>query len=272
MSDANELPTGWESITLGSIVDNISTKVLPHALPNAQFIGMDSIAPNSMKPYKFYSFDKLKSAGNKFETGNVLYGRMRPYLNKIFKATFDGVCSGEFIILKCRNNLIAEYLQYILHHQSFVKFACEKTTGDRPRVTFAEISEYPIYLPPLSEQKRIVAKIEELFSSLDKGIENLKIAQEQLKVYRQAVLKSAFEGKLTNKNVKNGKLPEGWTCGTFNDVCIKIGDIDHKMPNEVGISDYPYLSTKNFTDSLKVSFNNVKHISKDDYLQLSKKN
>ena len=52
-------------------------------------------------------------------------------------------------------------------------------------------------MPPLNEQHRIVAKIEELFSELDKGIENLKTAREQLKVYRQALLKHAFEGKLT---------------------------------------------------------------------------
>jgi type I restriction enzyme S subunit len=54
-----------------------------------------------------------------------------------------------------------------------------------------------LYLAPINEQHRIVAKIEELFSELDKGIESLKIAREQLKVYRQAVLKHAFEGKLT---------------------------------------------------------------------------
>ena len=54
-----------------------------------------------------------------------------------------------------------------------------------------------VQLPPLNEQKRIVAKVEELFSELDSGIESLKTAREQLKVYRQAVLKHAFEGKLT---------------------------------------------------------------------------
>lgn len=56
---------------------------------------------------------------------------------------------------------------------------------------------YGFPIPPLNEQKRIVAKIEELFSELDSGIESLKTAREQLKVYRQAVLKHAFEGKLT---------------------------------------------------------------------------
>lgn len=55
----------------------------------------------------------------------------------------------------------------------------------------------PLPLPPLSEQQRIVAKIEELFSELDKGVESLKTAKERLKVYRQAALKHAFEGKLT---------------------------------------------------------------------------
>jgi type I restriction enzyme S subunit len=56
-----------------------------------------------------------------------------------------------------------------------------------------------VLLPPLPEQHRIVAKIEELFSELDKGIEYLRTAQEQLNVYRQALLKHAFEGKLTAK-------------------------------------------------------------------------
>ena len=60
-----------------------------------------------------------------------------------------------------------------------------------------DICGLPFPMPPFNEQHRIVAKIEELFSELDKGVESLKTAQTQLKVYRQAVLKHAFEGKLT---------------------------------------------------------------------------
>jgi type I restriction enzyme S subunit len=59
------------------------------------------------------------------------------------------------------------------------------------------VEEIPLPLPPLPEQHRIVEKIEALFSELDKGIEQLKTAQQQLKVYRQSVLKWAFEGRLT---------------------------------------------------------------------------
>ena len=76
--------------------------------------------------------------------------------------------------------------------------------------TFSAITKKFIYdlkfnLPPLVEQHRIVAKIEELFSELYKGVENLEKAREQLKVYRQAVLKHAFEGKLTTQWRKENK-------------------------------------------------------------------
>ena len=64
-------------------------------------------------------------------------------------------------------------------------------------VTKAKFEETTLWLPPLNEQRRIVAKIDELFSELDKGVESLETARAQLKVYRQAMLKNAFEGKLT---------------------------------------------------------------------------
>ncbi len=71
--------------------------------------------------------------------------------------------------------------------------------GAQPNISGKNIENLKFNLPPLPEQHKIVAKIEELFSELDNGIENLKKAREQLKTYRQAVLKYAFEGKLTEE-------------------------------------------------------------------------
>jgi type I restriction enzyme S subunit len=91
-----------------------------------------------------------------------------------------------------------------------------------PSLAKTDLLQIEIPLPPLAEQHRIVAKIEELFSELDKGIETLKTAQQQLKVYRQAVLKYAFEGKLTNPDVKEGELPEGWVKTTVKQFAESI--------------------------------------------------
>lgn len=91
--------------------------------------------------------------------------------------------------------------EYVYFYLKASKQLAEKRASG---TTFLELSGkafglLPIPLPPLNEQKRIVAKIEELFSELDNGIAALKTAREQLKVYRQAVLKHAFEGNLTEK-------------------------------------------------------------------------
>ncbi|MBW2616652.1 MAG: restriction endonuclease subunit S [Deltaproteobacteria bacterium] len=91
-----------------------------------------------------------------------------------------------------------EYVYYYLKATKYI--AEERASG----TTFREISgtafgKLPLPFPPLPEQHRIVAKIEELFSELDNGIKSLKKAREQLKTYRQAVLKYAFEGKLTKE-------------------------------------------------------------------------
>lgn len=97
----------------------------------------------------------------------------------------------------------------------FLKYSIDncniKHTGSSiPQLTVPTVKGIKIPIPNLETQQAIVSKIEELFSELDKGIEDLKTAQQQLKTYRQSVLKWAFEGKLTNENVKEGKLPKGW--------------------------------------------------------------
>lgn len=88
------------------------------------------------------------------------------------------------------------FLYYALTHITVQLYAKAHGSG-MVHVTKRKFEETPLRLPPFNEQRRIVAKIEELLSELDKGVENLEKAREQLKVYRHAVLKHAFEGKLT---------------------------------------------------------------------------
>ena len=73
-----------------------------------------------------------------------------------------------------------------------------------------DFKEILLPIPPLSEQQAIVSKIEELLSDLENGKQQLQTAGQQLKIYRQSLLKWAFEGKLTNKDVNDGELPKGW--------------------------------------------------------------
>jgi len=106
-----------------------------------------------------------------------------------------------------------------------------------------------IVLPSLSEQLAIVSKIEELLSDLENGKLQLLTAQQQLKVYRQSLLKWAFEGKLTSTSLseqKDGELPEGWKLVSLKDVCtIKRGKSKHRPRNDSSLfgGKYPFIQT-----------------------------
>lgn len=85
----------------------------------------------------------------------------------------------------------------LLANQREILGKCSKDGTTVASIEAVALASYPFALPPAAEQHRIVAKIEELFSELDQGVASLKTAREQLKVYRQSLLKNAFEGKLT---------------------------------------------------------------------------
>ena len=191
-----ELPKGWKWVKLNDVAKKSSLKALPKDYPNAKFIGMDCIQSNTLKPYFLYDFKEFKSAGNYFKTNQVLYGRMRPYLNKVYRAEFDGTCSGEFIILDCGDLFNPDLLKYILHSKGFVSFANSITTGDRPRISFEEISDYDIPLASIKEQNKIVEEIESRLSVADKMEESITQSLMHAEGLRQSILKKAFEGRL----------------------------------------------------------------------------
>ena len=116
-------------------------------------------------------------------------------------------------------------------------------------------------LPPLVEQTAIVKKIEELFSSLDSGIADLKKTQDQLFIYRQAVLKKAYEGKLTNSVMRKEKL---------SSISTKIGDGLHGTPNYDEIGSYFFINGNNLNDGKILIKPETKRVNKNEYLKYKK--
>lgn len=161
-----------------------------------------------------------------------------------------GVINQALLRIRLINEIISKkYFLYFFRSSQFQRKIFDQSQGTAMSnlIGIKDFKEIELSIPPLSEQHRIVAKIEELFSSLDKGIESLKLAQQQLKVYRQAVLKWAFEGKFTNNNdIKEGELPEGWKWLKLEDVSeIKRGKSKHRPRNAPSLygGKYPFIQT-----------------------------
>ena len=101
-------------------------------------------------------------------------------------------------LIRFKSFIDKQFLAYFLQSPNYwVAIADEKLGIAVPNVNAAKLKSITLPIPPAAEQRRIVGKIKELFSELDKGVESLKTTRAKLNVYRQSVLKHAFEGKLT---------------------------------------------------------------------------
>ena len=192
-----ELLRGWASGPLSDFISPRGEKVSPADFPDLPFIGMDHVEPHTTKIVGSVPSRQMKSRASRFCKGDVLYGRLRPYLNKVAQPAFDGLASGEFIVFEGSELIDPGFLRYRLHAQDFVSFASHLNEGDRPRVNFDQIGDFEVRVPPLGEQRRIVEGIEGMFDEIGRGLDSLRDAKRAIGLYRQSLLKSAFEGRLT---------------------------------------------------------------------------
>lgn len=142
-------------------------------------------------------------------------------------------------------------------------------------INLNNLKSIPLSLAPLPEQRAIVAKIEKLFNDLDNGIANLKTAKVKLDIYRQSVLKKAFEGELTAgwrirnltrsfmQSEKKGGIPQSWGLVRLEEVCDKVQDGSHFSPQkkytEKGNNLYPYITSKNIRNN-RMELSNLEYV------------
>ena len=195
MSD--ELPQGWASVALGELTKPSRPRCLPKENPHLPFVGMEQVESQTRRLLGTLSSSEMKSTAFHFQPGDVLYGRLRPYLNKVHCADLEGLCSSEFIVMPPTGSFEAKYLAYYLSNDEFVSFANQLNQGDRPRVSFEQIAEHQIPLAPLAEQRRIVAKLKKLLGQVDTCQQRLVKMPALLKRFRQSVLAAACSGRLT---------------------------------------------------------------------------
>ena len=219
-----KLPKDWKCVKLSEIGKIISGGTPSTSISEYWDGSINWIAPSDLTGYKNIriksgkkSITELglkKSSARLMPKGSILFSCRAPIGYTVIAD--DELCTNQgFKSIIPFDFVDSLYIYYFLKasKQEAEKVASGTTFKEISLKSFSELS-FP--LPPLETQQTIVSKIEELFIKLDKGIEDLKTAHQQLKTYRQSVLKWAFEGKLTNENVRDGKLPKGWNGQILN--------------------------------------------------------
>ncbi|WP_170960868.1 restriction endonuclease subunit S [Vibrio sp. 10N.286.45.A3] len=164
---------------------------------------LEDIEKDSSKLLKRCSFEQRqpKSSKNSFDKGDVLYGKLRPYLNKMLIAPEEGICTTEIVPLKTNSELFeSRFLFYWLKGRQFGDYVNAVSYGvNMPRLGTKDGKKAPMVVAPLLEQKRIVEKLDEALAQVDTIKVRLDSIPNLLKRFRQSVLASAVSGKLTEE-------------------------------------------------------------------------
>ena len=207
-------PAGWERVTLSEVCSVGKDKGIPSDTPSLPFIGMEHVESDSGRVLQFAESLDYRSASPRVQPGNVLYGRLRPYLNKVFVADCETFVSGEFIPLVVGERIDSRFLMYRLLAPDFVSFAVGLNAGDRPRVKWPQIAEFPLVLPPLDEQRRIVATLEDHLSRLDSALASAITATRKVDVWLNTSLQHLITGLSNSAGERladlDDRIPQDW--------------------------------------------------------------
>lgn len=208
-----------------------------------------------------------KSSAKLFPPYSVLIAMYGATIGKVailgVPATTNQACA----CAVCNQSLLYMYLFYYCISQKNV-FIEKGKGGAQPNISQIILKQHPIPLPPLSEQQRIVERIEELFAKLDEAKERLQEVANSFAVRKAAILHKAFTGELTKQwRLKNGVSDESWEEKNLGDVCSKITDGTHNSPTNSLTGEYMYVTAKNIKDT-GIDLSNITYVTKEIHKEI----
>lgn len=198
----------WEEITVGDFMMEVKTKMNPIESEETNYIGLEHILKDGGIIGKSTS-KELKSSKTVFKKGDVLYGKLRPYLNKHDLVPFEGVCSTDILVYRNSLEESCHFFNYYLGTENFIKIANSESKGiNLPRVSSKTINKFNISVPPKEEQTEIVSRVEALFSKADTIEVAYNKLNQQIDNLPQAILAKAFKGELVEQLPTDGDAKE----------------------------------------------------------------
>ena len=214
------VPENWCWTKLSYLISTSKEKTEDFSDSSTKYVGLENLEKDAgIVSYGFV--DGVKSLKNVFYKGQILYGKLRPYLNKHDVAVFEGVCSTDILVFDVRESAINKYVDYFFNLQLFIEYAVSNSKGiNLPRVSENVVLDSLCPLPPLAEQQRIVDRIESLFAKLDEAKEKAQSVVDGFEDRKAAILHKAFTGELTESwRSANMHSRTEWKHKRFSELC-----------------------------------------------------
>jgi len=182
--------TNWAKTKFGDVVIEVRDSVKnPIEAGIDRIIGLEHIDPENIHIRSWGSIEDGATFTRLFKPDQMLFGRRRAYLKKAGLATFEGVCSGDIIVMEAKEGLLPSLLPFLVNNDTFFDYAVKTSAGSlSPRTKFKYLANYDFLLPPIDQQ----AKIAELLWALDEVIEKVMKTTEKQDSMFSAYCNSIF--------------------------------------------------------------------------------
>lgn len=274
-----DVPSTWEIARIKHTA-SLRTDRCTDSPEGSQYIGLEDVESGTgqYRPTAGSARQNEDSTVGVFKTGDVLYGKLRPYLKKAIVSDADGVCSTEFLVLQPKTVLAPWLHQWLLTTgvTQQIEAGCEGSK--MPRADWEHVGSIHVPSPAASEQAEIIAVLDRETTRINSLISKKTRFIEYLKEKRLALITRAVTKGL-DPNVKMkpsgvdwiGDVPDHWGVKSIGYILDAVGDVDHFMPESVE-KGVPYLMTGDLKELVsQVNLEDCKQVSHSDYAKLSKR-
>ena len=250
------------TVRLSELCDLISEPVKPGKRPDALYLGLEHLASGRLVRIGGGQASKMRSSTSAFQPGDVLYGKLRPYLDKAVLADEAGVCTTELLVLRAKGHVDPRFLAVIVHSPRFLEFAIAGTTGvQHPRTSWSHVREFEAPAFSFAEQRQIADLICLLHESISASETLVNEGQDLKRAAMQTLFTRGLRGE-AQKETEIGPVPKGWEV-------VNLGAVREQLRYGTSVkctyepSKYPVLRIPNI-ESQKVNPNDLKYCKLSD--------
>ena len=203
---------------LSDLCELISEPLKPGGRPDALYLGLEHLAPGRLVRIGGGRASDMRSNTSAFQSGDVLYGKLRPYLDKAVLADRAGVCTTELLVLRAKTDVDPRFLAALVHSPSFLEFSVSGTTGvQHPRTSWAHIREFEAPAFTLDDQRQVAGILWLVHEAISRSEKLVEDTQALGRAAMQTLFTRGLRGE-AQKETEIGLVPESWEVNNLGSV------------------------------------------------------
>ena len=223
----------FKTFKLGDAINLVKDGYTPSLTEHLHYIGLEHIEQQTLRLAGIGKSSDVTSNKFRFKSGDILFGKLRPYFRKVYRPKFDGVCSTDIWVVRAKKNFDQGFIYYLMASEEFVDLSSQGSSGTRmPRADWNNLKNIEWEFPSLPTQTRIAA----ILSSLDDKIELNRRTNATLEAMAQTLFKKYFVEDIDPDN-----LPDGWRMASLNELMDFEGGMQPPANQFIDIPEHGYV-------------------------------